>query len=96
MNSESEEVKAAFSRIKEAERALQKAMDNFRLSVLVERYLTGNEVCDYLLISPRTLQTLRDTRQIPYTVISGRVFLYPEAGIREIQYKNFRQIEDPF
>ena len=96
MNSESEEVKAAFSRIKEAERALQKAMDNYRPSVLGERYLTGNEVCDYLHISPRTLQTLRDTRQIPYTVISGRGFLYPEAGIREILYKNFRQIEDPF
>ncbi len=32
LNSESEEVKAAFSRIKEAERALQKAMDNYRPS----------------------------------------------------------------
>ena len=60
LNSESEEVKEAFSRIREAERALQKAMDNYRPSVLGERYLTGDEVCDYLHISPRTLQTLRD------------------------------------
>lgn len=96
LNSESEEVKAAFSRIREAERALQKAKDNYRPSVLGERYLTGGEVCEYLHISPRTLQTLRDTRQIPYTVISGRVFLYPEAGIRETLYKNFKTIEDPF
>lgn len=96
LNSESEEMKEAFSRIKEAERALQKAMDNYRPSVLGERYLTGDEVCDYLHISPRTLQTLRDTRQIPYTVISGRVFLYPEAGIRETLYKNYRPTEDPF
>jgi hypothetical protein len=95
LNNDSEEVKTAFSRIREAERALQK-MDNYRPSVLGERYLTGNEVCDYLHISPRTLQTLRDTRQIPYTVISGRVFLYPETGMREALYKNYRPTEDPF
>ena len=92
LNSESEEVKAAFSGIRDAERALQKAMDNYRPSVLGERY----EVCDYLHISPRTLKTLRDTQQIPYTVISGRVFRYPEAGIRETLYKNYRPTEDPF
>lgn len=96
LNSESEEVKEAFSRIRKAERALQKAIDNYRPSVLGERYLTGDEVCDCLHISPRTLQTLRDTRQIPYTVISGRVFLYPETGIREALYKNYRPTEDPF
>lgn len=96
LNSESEEVKDVFSRIREAERALQKAMDNYRPSVLDERYLTGNEVCEYLHISPRTLQTLRDTRQIPYTVISGRVFLYPEARIRETLYKNYWPTEAPF
>ena len=96
LNSESEEVKAAFSRIKEAERALQKAMDNYRPSVLGERYLTGNEVCDYLHISPRTLQTLRDTRQIPYTVVGERTIIYPEEGIRDTLCKNYRPTEDPF
>ncbi len=83
-------------RIREAKRALQKAMDNYRPSVLGERSLTGDEVCDYLHISSRTLQTLRDTRQIPYTVISGRVLLYLEAGIRETLYKNYRPGEDLF
>lgn len=75
LNSESEEVKKAFSQIRDTERTLQKAMENYRPSVLDERYLTGDEVCGYLHISPRTLQTLRDKRQIPYTVISGRVAL---------------------
>ena len=96
LNSESEEVKKAFSQIAEAERALQKAMDNYRPSVLGERYLTGEEVCEYLHISPRTLQTLRDTRQIPFTVIGSRIILYPETGIREVLYKNYRPTEDPF
>lgn len=96
LNNDSEEVKTAFSRIREAERALQKAMDNYRPSVLGERYLTGNEVCDYLHISPRTLQTLRDTRQIPYTVIGGRNIIYPESGIRETLLNNMRHVEEPF
>ena len=96
LNSESEEVKKAFSQIRDTERALQKAIDNYRPSIIGERYLNGDEVCDYLHISPRTLQTLRDTRQIPYTVISGWVFLYPETGIREALYKNYRPTEDPF
>ena len=94
LNSESEEVRKAFSQIEEAEKALRKAMDNYRPSVLGEHYLTGNEVCDYLHISPRTLQTLRDRRQIPYTVISGRVFLYPEKGIEEVLVKNTRHAVD--
>lgn len=71
-------------------------MDNYRHSVMHERYLTGDEVCEYLHISPRTLQTLRDMRQIPYTVISERLFLYPESGIRETLYKNYKPTEDPF
>lgn len=94
LNSDSEEVRKAFSQIEEAEKALRKAMDNYRPSVLDERYLTGNEVCDYLHISPRTLQTLRDRRQIPYTVISRRAFLYPEKGIEEVLVKNTRHAVD--
>ena len=73
-----------------------RTVDSYRSSVLVERYLTGEKECGYLHISPRTLQTLRDTRQIPYTVISGRVFLYPETEIRETLGKNYRPAESPF
>lgn len=96
LNNDSEEVQAAFSQVCRTERALQKALDSYRPSVMGERYLTGEEVCGYLHISPRTLQTLRDTRQIPYTVISGRVFLYPETGIRETLCRNYRPAEGPF
>ena len=71
-------------------------MDNYRPSVLGERYLTGDEVCEYLHISSRTLQTLRGTRQIPYTVVGERTIIYPEAEIRETLCKNYRPAEDPF
>jgi len=46
-----------------------------------------------LHVSLRTLQTLRDRRQIPYTVISGRVFLYPEKGIRDLLGRNLKPAE---
>ena len=96
LNSENEEVKKAFSRISETEKALRKAIDNYRPSVMKERYLTGEEVCAYLHISPRTLQNLRDTQQIPFTVIGGRNIIYPEFGIRGTLLDNMRHIEEPF
>lgn len=74
LNSESEEVKIALAQLSEAKQALQQAKDNYRPSILNERYLTGEEVCRYLHISPRTLQTLRDTRQIPFTVSADGYF----------------------
>lgn len=82
LNSESEEVKTALTQLSEAKQALQQTKDNYRPSILNERYLTGEEVCRYLHISPRTLQTLRDTRQIPFTVISGQGILYPETNFQ--------------
>lgn len=44
LNSENEEVKKAFSRISETEKALRKAFDNYHPSVMSERNLTGDEV----------------------------------------------------
>ena len=96
LNSENEEVKKAFSRISETEKALRKAIDNYRPSVMKERYLTGEEVCAYLHISPRTLQNLRDTQQIPFTVIGGRNITWPESGTRETRLDSMRQREEPF
>lgn len=77
---ESDEVKQAFVRLGQIERALCRAAENYVPPIREERYLTGRDVCDYLHISPRTLQTLRDTRQIPYTAVSDRVFLIPKRG----------------
>lgn len=96
LNRESEAVKTVLAQLFEAKQALQQARDNYRPSILDERYLTGEEVCRYLHISPRTLQTLRDTRQISFTVISGRVFLYLEIGLREILHGNLQSVEKLF
>ena len=44
----------------------------------MERWLTGEEVCGQLRISPRTLQTLRDRRLIGYSQINRRFYYKPE------------------
>lgn len=91
LTKESEEVRQVFSSLDRIERALQAASANYTPSIENECYLIGEEVCEYLHISPRTLQTLRDTRQITYTTVSDRVFLYPETGIREVLERNRRE-----
>ena len=49
---------AAFGALSEKVAALRRKSDTGRM----ERWLTGEEVCGQLRISPRTLQTLRDRR----------------------------------
>ena len=91
-----DEVRKLFDQIASTEKALFAAEENHCPSIRSERYLTGEELCEYLHISIRTLQTLRDTRRIPFTVVGERTFLYPEAGVREILQTNYRPAEESF
>jgi len=93
---ESEEVKAFFASIDRTVETLQLADKNYRPTIGTEHYLTGEEVCDLLHISSRTLQTLRDRQQIPFTMISNRNILYPETGIREMLMENYKPIKNHF
>ena len=56
---------AAFGALSEKVAALRRKSDTGRM----ERWLTGEEVCGQLRISPRTLQTLRDRRLIGYSQV---------------------------
>lgn len=93
---ESEEVKAFFASIDRTVETLQLADKNYRPAIGSEHYLSSEEVCDLLHISSRTLQTLRDRRQIPFTMISDRNILYPETGIREMLMENYKPIKNYF
>lgn len=92
---ESEEVRTVLALIDQAAGALRAAESACRPAAGTERYLTGGEVCDLLHISPRTLQTLRDRRQIPFSVVSERNILYPESAIRELFSRHYRPARDP-
>ena len=93
LSPESDEVKEALSDIRETEQALKTAAENYRPTIREERYLSSAEVCQYLHVSLRTLQTLRDTRQISFTLVGERTILYPETGIRETLLKNLREVK---
>lgn len=93
---ESEEVRELLVMIDRAEETLQLADKNYRPPVGAENNLTGSEVFDLLHISPRTLQMLRNRRQIPFVAISERNIFYPESAIRETLTKNYRPVQDPF
>ena len=65
---------ASFNALVEKVAALRRRSDGGRM----ERWLTGEEVCGQLRISPRTLQTLRDRRLIGYSQINRRFYYKPE------------------
>lgn len=90
LNEASDEVQRLFTRLNGVELTLRKASEERRPMIGEERYLTGEEVCTRLRLSPRTLQTLRDRRQIPFTVLGNRLLLYPESGIRAVLDRNLR------
>ena len=71
---------ASFNALAEKVAALRRRSDGGRM----ERWLTGEEVCGQLRISPRTLQTLRDRRLIGYSQINRRFYYKPEEVKRLI------------
>ena len=96
LNEASDEVQRLFARLDDVERTLRNASEERRPMIGEERYLTGEEVCTRLHLSPRTLQTLRDRRQIPFTVLGNRLLLYPESGIRAVLDRNLRAAAGEF
>lgn len=95
INYESEEFKELEWQIEHALNDVQDVRDKHRPTLIDERYLSGEEVMEYLHISPRTLQTLRDERMICYTTIGSKI-LYPEEELIEVLHQNYRSPELPF
>lgn len=92
---ESAEFKELTGQIEQTLCDVQDVRDKHRPSLADRRYLTGEEVMEYLHVSPRTLQTLRDKRIIGYTVIGGKI-LYPEDELQQVLHQNYRSPELPF
>lgn len=86
---DSEEFKELAGWMKKIGRSVEAATARIRPTIADEHYLQGEEVCELLHISKRTLQTLRDEGGIPYTTIGGKI-LYPESVLYETLRKNYR------
>jgi len=77
-------------RLTEVLRLTERLIEEHRPSIFNEVYLTGEEVRSMFDISKRTLQTYRDERIIPYTMLGGK-FLYPQSAIFEVLERHFRK-----
>lgn len=55
-----------------------------------ERYLTGEEVCEKLHVSSRTLQDYRDTGLLPYVKFPGKI-IYRESDIERLLEEHYRK-----
>ena len=91
----SEEFKEFEGQIKQSFQDIQDIRDKHRPTLADKRYLSGEEVMQYLHISPRTLQNSRDNRLICYTMIGGKI-LYPEEELQQVLYQNYRSQALPF
>ena len=54
-----------------------------------ERYLTGDEVCEMLHISKRTLQDYRATGLLGYVQLPGKI-LYKESELENILEESYK------
>ena len=79
------------SKIKAIENEID-AMKEVNLSSTI-KWLNGDAVMRKLGISRRTLQTYRDNRIIPYSVVGGK-FYYSIRDIEELMKKNYVSVND--
>ncbi len=86
---DTEEFKQLLGRIENARAGVRTVTENHRPILDGEYYLSAYEVMEYLHVSPRTLQTLRDTRTIAFTTVMGKI-LYPERELNRVLTENYR------
>ena len=95
LTKESAEFKELIGQLRAAHKSVMAVRERHRPTIADERYLKGEEVMEYLHISPRTLQTLRDNHLIPFTTIGGKI-LYPERELQQVLIDNYLPTEPPF
>lgn len=62
--------------------------EQYRPSIMGERYYTGEEIMEKLHLSKRTLQNYRDDGTLPYTKIGDKI-LYRNSDIARILEENY-------
>ena len=92
LTKESAEFKELAGQLKSAHKSVMIVQDTHRPSIADERYLTGEQVMEFLHISQRTLQTLRDNRIIGFTTIGGKI-LYPESELQKVLLDKYQPPE---
>lgn len=85
---DSDTTKILFSSLDRVLEGVEYMAANYRPLLGGERYLTGDEVCEMLHVSKRTLQDYRDTRLLGYVQLPGKI-IYRESDIMTLLDKYY-------
>ena len=87
---EADDMQVGLSAISSVSKRIKEVAQTHKPLFAGELFLTGKEVCEWLYISPRTLQDYRDKGIIPYTQIAGKI-LYRLSDINSLLQENYRR-----
>lgn len=87
---EADDMQVGLSAISSVSKRIKEVAQTHKPLFAGELFLTGKEVCEWLYISPRTLQDYREKGIIPYTQIAGKI-LYCLSDINRLLQENYRR-----
>ena len=83
LNMNTDEMQVVQSAINSVSRRIKEVAQTHKPLFGGEHFLIGKEVCEWLYISPRTLQDYRDRKIIPYTKFAGKI-LYKASDLEKM------------
>ena len=87
---EADDMQVGLSAISSVSKRIKEVAQTHKPLFAGELFLTGKEVCEWLYISPHTLQDYRDRRIIPYTQFAGKI-LYKESDLEMLLEENYKK-----
>ncbi len=88
---DNEEIIAHQEMITELRNRIESILKNYRPVMNGEIYLSGQDVCDLLHISKRTLQQYRDDKILPFIQIGGKI-IFKQSDILSALEQNYISI----
>ena len=88
---DNEEIIAHQEMITELRNRIENILNNYRPVMNGEIYLSGQDVCDLLHISKRTLQQYRDDKILPFIQIGGKI-IFKQSDILSTLEQNYISI----
>lgn len=88
LNNDAEEIVIYKSKVEELRSRIEFILRHFRPVLNGEIYLSGQDVCDLLHISKRTLQQYRDDKILPFIQIEGKI-IFRESDILNLLESNY-------
>lgn len=89
LTEETSEIKALFQKMAQFREKIKVIETHYKPIINGEIYLSGEDLCDLLHISKRTLQQYRDDNILPYVQLNGKI-IYRESDVHHLLEKNYR------